>query len=127
MAYSITDINNIQDVYRSVKEYEYALVYMMSEIKLCETSDLADDFMWEECMEARFFSKDKELHVFEGEDGKKAVLVQETDAENMQIKKYVLNGKVSPSGKKTLLVTEYLAYDEDGQAYVELTRLSGLE
>ena len=127
MAYSVTNVNNIQDAYKSVKEYEYALVYMMSEIKLCEASKIADDFMWEECLEARFFSKEKELHVFDGEDGKKAVIILETDTENTQIKRYELNGKVSPSDKKALLVTEYLAYDEDGQAYVELTRLSGLE
>lgn len=127
MAYSVTNVNNIQDAYKSVKEYEYALVYMMSEIKLCETSKITDDFMWEECLEARFFSKEKELHVFDGEDGKKAVIILETDAENRQIKKYELNDKIAPCGKKKLLVTEYLAYDEDGQAYVELTRLSGLE
>ncbi len=127
MAYSITNVNNMQDAFKSIKEYEYALVYMMSEVKLCETAEVAEDFMWEECLEARFFSKEKELHVFDGEDGKKAVIIRETDAENKLIKKYVLNGKISPIGKNVLLVTEYLAYDEDGQVYVELTRLSGLE
>ena len=41
-------------------------------------------------------------------------------------KKFQLDKRFSSEGK-LLCVREYLAYDEDGQVFVELTRLKGIE
>ena len=94
-------------IWEHASEYTYALVYMISELILCRTQELPN-LDWTECMEARFFDEDKELHIYE-EDGKLQAV------------------KVTEGAGKLLCVREYYAYDEDGQAYVSLTRLAGIE
>ena len=127
MAYkveTVTDIAKALDTeYRN--NYTYALVYGLSEVKLCEMRFLKDSDL-KECREARFFSVDKEFHLFETEEGMAAVVVTEEDGTDYILKKYELAPKFSEAGN-VLLVKEYLDYDEDGQAVVGLTRMVGLE
>ena len=124
--YCVEDVE-ITKAYQSIKMYEYALVYMLSEVILCKTEDLPE-LNLEQCLEARFFSEDKELHIFETEEGKKAVEVSDVDKEDIIIKKYEIAPKFCETGKKeVLIVQQYLDYDEDGQAVVALTRLKGIE
>ncbi len=107
-----------------ITDYEYALVYMMSGLFFCRTADLKTPD-WSECLEARFFDSEKELHVY-GEDGAmQAVKVRGTADDDCLVKKYELDGKWSMG--KYLCVCEHFAYDADGQAYVALTRLAGVE
>jgi len=54
-----------------------------------------------------------------------AVKVVGTMDENCLMKKYVLQDKYSVLGKY-LCVCEHLDYDEDGQAFVVFTRLTGV-
>ena len=51
------DIINVpvEEAYQKVKDYEYALLYMISSVNLCRTEEL-ESVDWDECMEARFFS-----------------------------------------------------------------------
>lgn len=115
---------SLNEAHQKVEEYTYALLFMISERILCRTKDLpAID--WEECQEARFFSEDKELHIFEGEEGMQAVEVSDTGEEDIVIKEYELDGYFKKIGN-TVLVQEYMEYDEDGQVYVGLTRLKGI-
>ena len=114
------------DAYKEkISDYEYALVYMISEMILCPVKELPE-LDWEECKEARFFSDTGEMHLFEGENGMEAVEVRDSDTENILVKEYCLNAKFSAVGK-SILVQEYLTYDEDGQADVALTRLKGIQ
>ncbi len=127
-----------------ITEYTYALLYRMSEILFCRTKDLPQ-MDWSECLEARFFDQEKELHLFEKDGCLKAVRITEAiDRQAMQeeeadgdvfvtfescdrlIKKYRLQERYQKLGQ-TLCVCEYLSYDQDGQAYVSLTRLAGIE
>ena len=124
MNYRIENID-IQKAYQSVFEYDYALIYMMSKLILSKTSDLGE-IDWDECLEARFFSKEKELHIFEDDGEQRAVEVRDMDEKDSIVKKYQLAKQFSGLGN-TLCVKEYLAYDEDGQTYVSLTRLTGIE
>ena len=57
-----------------IREFDYALLYGISSVQLTRTEAL-NEIDWTECQEARFFSEDRELHVFEDEEGKRAVLV----------------------------------------------------
>lgn len=116
----------LEEAYKSIKEYKYALIYMISEIKLCKTEELKEDLKWDECLEARFFSSDKELHIFEIDGERKAVKVSDTEEDEIFEKKYLLSDKFSALGK-TICVKEYLNYDKDGQVFVELTRLNSIE
>lgn len=121
MSYSVRKWE-IQEAYNQITQYEYALIYMISEIRLVCTKD-AETLNWTECIEARFFSDDKELHIFEQDGEKVAVEVYDTgEPQDEIIKEYPLAHKFHYMGKK-LYVKEYIEYDEDGQAYVALTRL----
>lgn len=108
-----------------VSRYEYALIYLMSDLILCRVEELPE-IKWEECLEARFFSKDEELHIFEQDGRMSAVRVTDDGAEDIQIQQYQLDKRFSNLGK-ILLVQEYLMADEDGQVQVILTRLKGIE
>lgn len=124
MAYKLAEIE-VSKALESRTSYDYALVYMISEVILCRIEQVKGlDFA--ECIEARFFSKDKELHLFETEEGMRAVEVSDDGDSDCIIKKYELAPKFSTAGK-VLVVKEYLDYDEDGQAVVGLTRLVGME
>lgn len=115
-------------------EYPYALVYLISDLILCRTQDLPD-IDWPECLEARFFGPDKELHIYEEDGGLQAVQVIEEGGGLQAIEKgapdymdrrYQLKKRFRGAGA-LLRVREYLAYDEDGQVFVSLTRLAGIE
>lgn len=107
-----------------IQEFEYALLYGISDVKLARTEEL-EGIDWEECREARFFSKDRELHVFEVGDGQQAVLVSDDNEEDRIVKQYEMAPRFRGIGR-VLDVVEYLIYDEDGQMRVGLTRLAGV-
>lgn len=124
MAYQVKEVE-LSEAYGKSAEYEYALVYLLSEVILCKTENLKP-FPVEECTEARFFSADRELHIFGTEDGMCAVEISDDGTEDIVVKKYDLTSGFSAVGDK-LVVQEYLEYDIDGQAVVALTRLKGIE
>lgn len=123
MNYTIEKIH-VDDVLEMLAEYQYALLYGISGIVFCKAADY-DGADWDECFEARFFDEDKELHIYE-EDGKKcAVKVMGTVDDDCLVKKYELQDRYFGPGRY-LCVCEHLKYDEDGQAAVALTRLTGI-
>lgn len=124
MAYQIKEVE-LSEAYGKGKEYEYALVYLLSEVILCKAEKLKS-IPIEECTEARFFSDNCELHIFGTEEGMRAVEVSDDGAEDVVVKRYDLAPKFSSVGSR-LVVQEYLEYDEDGQAVIALTRLKGVE
>lgn len=63
--------------------FQYVLAYMISELRLIPFEQWEDGFL-EECLEARFFGRDSELHVFQ-EDGEwMAVFTQDLSEDAMQ-------------------------------------------
>ena len=109
----------------AIPEYEYALLYMISEVVLAKTDSIVE-INWAECIEARFFLADKELHFFEADGEMQVAEVSDGDGQDEVVKVYELAGKFQDMGK-TVLVKEYIDYDEDGQANVVLTRLQGIK
>lgn len=123
MSYTAERID-VKKAMEETAEYQYALVYGMSGIFFGRTADCGE-IDWTECLEARFFDETKELHFYE-EDGRQyAVKVQGTMDEDSLMKKYELQDCHFGPGKY-LCVCEHLTYDEDGQASVALTRLTGV-
>lgn len=123
MSYTVEKIG-MEQASEDITTYRYALIYEMSEIIFCAVESL-EPVKWDECLEARFFDEDRELHVYE-KDGKLcAVRVCGTMDDDCLIKKYALQERYFGTGKY-LCVCEHLAYDEDGQAVVALTRLTGI-
>ena len=124
MSYTIEKIE-ADKVLEIIADYQYALVYKISEITFCMAAELKE-FSWEECIEARFFDETKELHIYE-EDGELCAVktVGELD-DDCLVKKYNLQEHYFGENK-CLCVCEHLDYDNDGQAFIVLTRLTGIE
>ena len=123
MAYHITKLN-ANEICSNISEFDYALIYLMSEIIFEKTSDLKP-FEWEECLEARFFSDNREMHVW-AEDTLNAVIVEDVDDLDQKRIKYILANQFKHMGK-SIVVKQYLENDDDGQCNVVLTRLCGVE
>lgn len=123
MAYEIKRMNP-EEARTYIQDYEYALLYMVSEMILTETVSLSE-INWEECVEARFFSEEKELHFFRQDDRMRAVEVKDKDGRDEIVKSYDLANKFQKTGRQ-VKVKQYIDYDKDGQANIVLTRLSGI-
>lgn len=108
-----------------IQEFDYALLYGISSVQLIRTAELTE-IDWAECQEARFFSEDRELHVFEDEEGMRGVLAADNGDGDRFVKRYEMAPKFSGTGR-VLKVVEYVVYDEDGQLRIALTRLAGVE
>ena len=116
----------LEEAYGMIPDYKYALVYMMSHVHFCKIENLPP-IDWSECLEARFFSKEGEVHIYEEDGALKAVKIIADEQVERIVKKYEINqGRFKGIGKY-LCVEEYLDYDEDGQAVVVLTRLRDVE
>ena len=108
-----------------IDSFAYGLLYLTGGIQLAAKPQ-DDQIDWEECYEARFFSTNKELHLFENNGERKAILVEDEAKDAVTVRSYKLSSKYRSVGK-TVQVKKYLSFDEDGQAYVALTRLCGVE
>ena len=107
-----------------LKEYPYILVYEKSRVMLGNPEDISINE--QDLIEARAFSKNAELHLFKCEKEWVAVLTEDDgDAESIT-RSYQLSNRFSSAGGE-IVVKDYLSADEDGQVYVKLTRLCGLE
>lgn len=131
MAYIVDPIDNVEAAKAMIKNFDYALIYLISEVilKKMDKTDKVESINWDECEEARFFSENKEIHFFRVNGKLQVVKISDDPNESkmdcMQ-KKYELASKFRNLGKY-VLVKEYLEYDEDGQVQVAQTRLMGIE
>lgn len=124
MSYTLERVDTDKAL-KDIAGYRYALLYMISEIIFRRTVDIGE-VNWDECLEARFFDENKELHIYEEDGSQCAVKIEGTLDGDCLIKKYELQERYSNLGK-SLCVCEHLEYDKDGQASVALTRLIGIE
>lgn len=123
MSYIVERID-MNEALKDISAYEYALIYGMSRIVFCKIEELSQ-INWDECLEARLFDNTKELHIYEQDNRRCAVKITGMIDENCLMKKYVLQDYYFGKGKY-LCVCGHLGYDEDGQAFVALTRLTGI-
>lgn len=130
MGYQITSLS-FEEAKERAEQYTYGLVYLFSEILLGKTENIKDKICWEDCMEARFFSEQGELHIFDYNGERRAVCVEDgTETGKFEIaldKSYPLAKEFEKIGYHSFKVREYLEGDADGQAVIVLTRLVELE
>ena len=128
MNYNIKNLK-YEDAVSRITDFDYALLYQLSGIRLCRTKQLTEND-WAECVEARLFGDGAELHLFPLYE-KRVVLISDesTGAEGHDTVEtdYLLSGRFRKTGWTKVKVKRYLCADEDGQMYVALTRLTGLE
>ena len=113
---------NIKDALSKISNYEKALVYCISEANLYDKGNFSEINM-EEIVDARFFSKDGELHIYSDGDELVATEVVDDDKKSSDDVEYV-DTEYKLKGKAQLIrVREYFDYDEDGQCNVVRTRI----
>lgn len=111
---------------KAVSIYDYIYSLEISAIRLLPIRPELT-INWDECLEVRCFSNDKEIHFFKQKDKWKAVLIEDAPDDVVVIRSYRLSSKhKQTSGGNRIIVKEYLAYDEDGQAVPVCTRLAGI-
>lgn len=130
---------NIDEVKYLLNNYEYALIYMISEVilkKINHNDDYLNSIDWNQVLEARFFDKNGEVHIFNRENSLNALKIEENTekvTKNGVKEDYLffdvssnLENKFKAVGNK-VLIRQYCKYDDDGQLIVELTRLLNIE
>ena len=121
MSYHV-DHPEMEDAILAIGKYSWGLFYRPSQVTLCRISEV-DVQMITGSQEIRLFNETEELHLFFDRDWQ-AVHVVEDDTDNTRTAAFALNGQFARStGKRKLLVRQYLEEDEDGQVYIALTRL----
>ena len=115
---------SIEEVKQTISDYEYGLVYENSAMLFGQTEELRE-VDWEQLQEAFFFDNNAQLHIFRDEDELKAIIIEDEEGDEYQLRTYLLNrtdARTSAVGKE-LVVKEYLEQDEDGQVYIKCTRM----
>ena len=110
---------DIQAALEAGQKLPFAWVRSLSQVALGRTL-LAVEL--EELLEARFFSRDREIRIFPGEDGLRAVALTGEPEDHEMEEEYLIE---NPQFGRSITVTRVLDWDEDGQAYIAATRLSG--
>ncbi|KQC83995.1 hypothetical protein [Butyribacter intestini] len=108
-----------------VQDYEYALIYYYSEKYFGKICSLAE-INWEECLEAYFFNKTGQMHMYESESSEMEVTVfqeEQNNAYNYIDHKYEIANTFKAETGDIVVVREYLNVDIDNQTFVEYTRL----
>lgn len=116
---------SLEDAKREGMVLPWALIRQLSLVQMGETSRLSID--WDEVTEARFFDNDKEIRIFEAEDGLSAVLLSdgENEAEGVTYRDTVRELEHKEWFGAAVSVREYFGYDEDGQLCAVASRLNG--
>ena len=115
---------NVDDAKRSIQDYEYALIYMIDEVRLTEVAAMPE-VDWSKCLEARFFSEKGELRFWRDGDEMVAAEVSCARESEFVTESYKLDGRFKKKWE-SVSVKQFLDFDSDGQAYVDRTVLSGL-
>ena len=101
--------------------YPYALIYEMSHVYFGETAQLTGKINAGELQEAYFFGEDGQTHIFQEDDGWSVVCMRKPQDAEYVDRAYLVDGQFASAGKR-VIIREYLAMDEDGQAKVEYTQ-----
>lgn len=116
---------DIETAIRAAADCDYIYSLEISAIKLLPIDqNLSID--WDECLDVRCFSKEKEIHFFKHKGDWKAVLIEDDPDDVSVIRSYSLSHTPEQIKGDRIFVKEYLAYDEDGQAVPVCTRLAGV-
>ncbi len=106
--------------------YSYALIYEMSHVYFGETAQLTGKINSAELQEAYYFGEDGQTHIFQNDDGWNVVCMTKPQNAEYIDHAYFVDGQFASAGKN-VIIREYLAMDEDGQARVEYTQLVRIE
>lgn len=108
-------------------DYEYALVYMMSSLYFGKASGINTQNV-DEVIEARLFDATGEAHFYRTENGMAETrVIDGTEGQEYFVidQKTTVMDHIGKGAK--LIFRRYYAFDDDGQGFVKVTRLVGIE
>ena len=120
-----TEILDSIDFKEELQKYKNALIMNISDMLLKRTVDISDMNL-DEVVDARLFSETGELHIFNDDGKMRFVRVTDEEDDTSIEEAYIIGNRKNVIGKR-ILVKKYINFDDDGQAYVYLTRLMGVE
>lgn len=112
---------DIDEVKALIQQYEYALVYEISQMVFDKIESISQ-INWNEIQEAYFFHPKSQIHIYWNGDSLQATIYNETEDVKFVDRCYELAGKFHGIGN-SIIEREYLEYDDDGQTYVAYARL----
>lgn len=117
---------DIEDAKKNVSQYNYALIYQMSEVIFDKVENIPT-ILWDEIVEAYFFNEKGQLHIYNDGCELKAVEFDESSCDMKKVEKiFDISRKFAKIGSRIKIV-EYLDNDEDGQIFVAYTRMATVE
>ncbi len=125
MAIRITKCEAPEVAIKRFDQYPFGLVYEISRVLFGRTSDMGE-IKWDEVTDARFFSDTEELRYFIREGEPAAVLLSEDGDSEFFDEERTLAARFFKAGK-SVTIRKYINYDEDGQAFVEASRLVSIK
>ncbi|HCL4546853.1 hypothetical protein EXM36_01975 [Clostridium botulinum] len=112
--------------------YKFAWINTFSDLKLIELREnnkFKDSYL-ENLIEAKIFNENKELSIIPYEDDEKFSVVEfdGIDKDYIEEKQVLYKNKSPLKGENDkLVIRNYLDYDNEGQAFVDYTKLCGIE
>lgn len=122
------EINDLKEIFEYIdkNEYSFGLLFSLDGVFFNEVEEVKKKLNEKNFIEARFFNKKKELFVFyDGENYKAVKTDRDKWDKDIIEREYILDKKFKEYTK--VKVKEFIAYDEDGQAYVKASCLDGVE
>ena len=116
-----TERLNVQEALNQGKTLPWALVRRLSSFTLGPAPEMVD---LDGLIGARFFSADEEVRLFRNEAGLRAVCLTSEEGDTTIEREHKL---ANPKFGGTITVRQVLVFDEDGQAFIAYTLLTGWE
>lgn len=126
-----------QEIIDKIKQenFNFAWINTYSDLKLIDLeAEKNIDKYFEDLIEAKYFNEENEISVMEAEEEVFSVYEfkntgSKTDYTDYIEEKQILTKHKSPYGGENdkLVIRHYLEYDEEGQAYVDYTKLCNVE
>lgn len=110
-------LNNKEQIGELIAGKSY-IIYFLSELKIGSNADLSLLIPEKEILEAHFFDQREYIHLFELDDKLQAAVFRDDLGEDYISEVHVLQN----SKFRALECRQYAAYDEYGQAYIEMIR-----
>lgn len=111
---------NVETIDFAAEGYQYVWLQEFGRVELLPVDKT--ELSFDNLIEARVFSRDKELHIYE-DDGLHAVETDFEEGDDCFEETQMLRGRFG----KEITLRHYVAYDKDGQAYVTQTVICGYD
>lgn len=114
---------SVAEVEQDLSGLQWGLLYYQDDIQLKKIAEIGTGAINSpKLLEGHLFGERKAIHIFEYDDMLSVVLIED-DFQELIDRKHKLIGRFNPEKKGIYLhVRDYIAFDDDGMAYIEYSR-----